>query len=451
MPSDVRHYLLLQGPHGPFYTQLTHALQQRGHSVVRVIFNSGDWASSSAMDSIGYRGGEAGFGRWVEALIRRKGFTDLLVYGDCRSYHQQALIAARHLKCRTWVMEEGYIRPFWVTVEPFGVNGNSLLPQRFKQWLATYPTDSINLKAPESPRPVGRGMRGLVFWCHVYYMMRTIGHVTYPRYRSHRPVPYLIEAAAWLKKLAKLVSGRTKRADAVADALLTSKKPFFLVPMQLDADAQVRHHSPFNSMCEFLDGVMASFADNAPGDATLVIKSHPLDSEVRNYECYAKRMSARLGLSERMIFLHGGAIPDLVKRAKGVITVNSTVGLQSVHHGCPTKVMGRSIYSHSGMTDPARLDDFWTAPTAPDLGMYRLFRYFVLTDCQLNGNFYSIRGRAMLVETVAKRLEAEQDIERAGESVPPVTPIYSALKAGAKSGKAARTRTSGNRTATSGR
>ncbi len=411
MSSDSRHYLLLQGPHGPFYTQLTQALQHRGHSVVRVIFNSGDWAGSSALGSIGYRGAEKGFGAWVEALIQGKGITDVLVYGDCRSYHQQALTVARQLKCRTWVMEEGYIRPYWITVEPFGVNGNSLLPQRFKQWLAEHPTDYIDFKAPEHPRQVGRGMRGLVFWCHIYYIMRTVGHVAYPRYRSHRPVPYLVEAATWLKKLAKLALGRTKRADAVAEQLVTDNTPFFLVPMQLDADAQVRHHSPFNSMCEFLDVVMHSFVEHAPSDTTLVIKSHPLDSEVRNYERYTNRMSARLGISDRVVFLHGGAIPELVKVARGVITVNSTVGLQSIHHGCPTKVLGSSIYNHSNMTDPGKLEGFWKSPKAPDLHMYRLFRYFVLVDCQLNGNFYSIRGRAMLVEAVAGRLEAEQNVE----------------------------------------
>ena len=436
MSSEPRHYLLLQGPHGPFYTQLTHALQSRGHSVVRVIFNSGDWAGSSAFGSISYRGGVSDFGHWIETLINQSGITDVLLYGDCRFYHKRAIRAARRYQCRTWVMEEGYIRPFWVTLEPFGVNGHSLLPKRFKHWLATYPTTRIDLKAPESPRNVGRGMRGLVFWCHIYYIMRTLGHVAYPRYRSHRPVAYLLEAGTWLKKLAKLAIGRTRRADAAAEKLIAEGTPFFLVPMQLDADAQVHHHSPFNSMCEFLNVIMDSFADYAPSDATLVIKSHPLDSEVRNYERYAKKEAARLGIANRMVFLHGGAIPDLVKVARGVVTVNSTVGLQSVHHHCPTKVLGRSIYDHSGMTDPAKLEHFWNTPQKPDYVMYRLFRYFVLLTCQLNGNFYSIRGRAMLVEAVAERLEAEQDVdefERTRLADPQVTQISDALKVAIRS------------------
>ena len=403
-----RCFLLLQGPHGPFMSELSHELKRRGVRVLRVVFNSGDWWGGASFEAISYRGDADHFGDWIEQLMEKEQVTDLLLYGDCRYYHRQAIEHCRKQSRYVWVLEEGYIRPFWVTLEAQGVNGNSQLPKQFEQWLNYQQITPAELKAAEEHKPVGRGMRGLVIWCHVYYIMRTLGTLFYPRYRSHRPTSYLLESFTWLKKLAKIALGRTRRAEAVADKLAQGNTPFFLVPLQLDADAQVHCHSQYSNMEEFLQDIMRSFKKHAEPDTKLVIKSHPLDSEVRNYERYARFMAGQLGIGERVIFLHGGNLPALLKVAQGTVTVNSTVGLQSIHHGCPTKAMGNAIYDRKGLTAQCSLNDFWSWRSKPDQYRYRLFRYFLLTQCQLNGNFYSGRGRRLLIPQLATRLLSQR-------------------------------------------
>ena len=54
--------------------------------------------------------------------------TDILLFGDCRPYHVVRAPELRPLRgVRTYVLEEGYLRPHWMTLELDGVNGHSRL------------------------------------------------------------------------------------------------------------------------------------------------------------------------------------------------------------------------------------------------------------------------------------------------------------------------------------
>lgn len=411
---STRVFLFLQGPHGPFFQQLTGALNDAGHQVVRVALNAGDWSlSRQPAQCLHYRGRLAKFQAWITGVIADCGVTDVLLYGDCRAYHQQVIALKHDFNLRIWVLEEGYLRPNWITLERDGVNAHSDLAQRFRAWLAHTDTRHLDLQAFEHSKPVGRTLRGLVFWCHIYYLKRFFGTLLYPCYRSHRPVSYLRETLAWLRKLTVRRLGRLRRSEQAVHSLLESPEPFYLIPLQLDADAQVIHHSNYANMGQFLDEVLVSFAQHAPKNSRLAIKVHPLDSEVVNYRRVLTQLAKRLGISSRVIFLETGAIPILLQHAAGVVTVNSTVGLQSIHHRCPTKVMGRAIYNQPELTAQCALDAFWQRLPKPKHRFYQSLRYFLLKDCQINGSFYSIRGRKVLIpELVERLLDAETRPER---------------------------------------
>ncbi|KAK0357684.1 hypothetical protein LTR94_038459, partial [Friedmanniomyces endolithicus] len=72
-------------------------------------------------------------------------------------------------------------------------------------------------------------------------------------------------------------------------------EPYFLFPLQLDSDAQIRLHSPFAGIAEALNLIIASFARHAPADTRLVIKEHPLDNGVRDWEQTARDLAERYG------------------------------------------------------------------------------------------------------------------------------------------------------------
>jgi len=383
---------------------LSRSLTSEGHRVLRVYLNWGDSTTCRTSTRLKYRGKPENFQQWAAEQIEQQGVTDVLLYGDCRYYHQQVMALKERYNLKIWVLEEGYLRPSWVTLEQNGVNANSDIPKRFRTWLSQKPLKDFVPDCYEHPAPVGRGLRGLVFWCIVYYLRRFVGTPFYPHYRTHRPVSYLREGVAWLRKLAAQQLGRKRRSDELFRRLLAEQTPFFLIPLQLDADAQIRFHSPYKNIRAFIEEVMCSFAQHAPAGTMLVVKSHPLDSEVIDYRKVVANHARQLGIANRVLFLESGDIPKLLRHALGLVTVNSTVGLQSIHHGCPTKVMGRAIYDHSNMTAQCSLDAFWQQLPKPDTQQYKLFRCFLLEDCQINGNFYTIRGRKLLIPEITRRL-----------------------------------------------
>jgi capsular polysaccharide export protein len=75
---------------------------------------------------------------------------------------------------------------------------------------------------------------------------------------------------------------------------------------------------------------------------------------------------------------------------RGVVVVNSTVGLSALHHGAPTKVCGNALYDIPGLTFQGTLDQFWSdAPGAkPDRQLYVRFRDHLISKTQINGSFY---------------------------------------------------------------
>ena len=134
--SDTRrNFLFLQGPASPFFGRLADRLRSLGHGVSRLNFCAGDRACWGARPGWSHRGGEQGLGERLESTYRQHGITDQVVFGDRRPVHQPAVGQGAACGVRTHVFEEGYFRPWWITLERDGVNAHSRLP-RDAAWFA---------------------------------------------------------------------------------------------------------------------------------------------------------------------------------------------------------------------------------------------------------------------------------------------------------------------------
>ena len=133
---------------------------------------------------------------------------------------------------------------------------------------------------------------------------------------------------------------------------------------------------------------MASFASHADAKHSLVFKHHPLDRGHRNYRIFIDNLAKQHGLMGRVFYGCDMHLPTLIKHSIGMVTVNSTTGLQSIYHKKPTKLMGRAIYNIPKLTDQQSLDKFWQYPTPPDGNFYLYFRAYLIQETQLNGSFY---------------------------------------------------------------
>ncbi|MEJ7927156.1 capsular biosynthesis protein [Sphingobium sp. AN641] len=395
--AQLRRFLFLQGPHGPYFAMLAAALEQQGHVASRINLNGGDkidWPGQAT----DYRGSFRAWPLFFDDYIVGNGITDLILYGDCRPYHASAHGMARLRGIRVHVLEEGYIRPDFLTLEEEGVNGNSRLPLDPQWYLAQVPRRQEQ-PAPDQPVPstFRRRARNTMRNGIAAALMRPY----FPFYTTHRTNSFAIESLGWACKL--LMRKDARRQSAIQWDQLQSRR-YFTLPLQLNSDYQIRVHSPFGDMCAALRFVMKSFAHHAPPDVSLVVKRHPLDPGLVAWGRLTRRLAAQYGVKDRVFYLADWDIAQVVQQSQGVVTVNSTVGTLALNSGRPVMVLGHAVYKVPGIVHDGTLDGFWSAPRSPDMVLYSAFRRVLIDRCLIRGGLLSEEGLAMLVDNAVERL-----------------------------------------------
>jgi len=400
MPLSV---LFLQGPASPFFRELSWAMRRRGHRTLRVNFCGGDLVYGDRRTlHKNYKGQVEQLPDWYRHTLDSESPTDIVLFGDCRPVHAPIHDIARERQVRVHVFEEGYVRPNWITLETGGVNGRS--------GLSRDPAFLLSSGGAVPPAPpstaTGYNLRERARHDICYRIANGAYAWRFGTYRSHRPYNGITEYAALASRFARK-SFFERRADHLTSQFVESGKPYFLFPLQLNTDSQITHHSLFGSMLNAIEVVLASFARHAQPDHLLVVKNHPLDTGIARYEQVIEQLARKYGVASRLRFLNGGHLPTLLAHAKGVVVVNSTVGLSALHHGRPLIALGNAIYGMPGLTWQGSIDTFWLGATEPDMHLYQLFLNYVLYKTQINGDFYTKSGIRMAIPAVIDRLEAQ--------------------------------------------
>ncbi len=394
-----RTFLFLQGPPGPLFYRLGMALAEKGLSVHRINLSGGDqrdWPSGATE----FRGRFSDWPAFLDGYLRRHAITDLILFGDCRPFHVSAHGIAALRGVRIHVMEEGYLRPDWMTLELDGVNARSTL-SRDKDWFVR---EASKLPAeptlPHITASFGRRARDS-YW---HYHRVVTGRFHFPHYRSHRQGSIIKEGLGWLWKFL-WEDSRRRSAEKVLE--LVQGQPMFLLPLQLSGDYQIRTHSSFPDMQSAAAYTIASFAANAPADVHLLLKAHPLDCSFFNWSAFVRRHARRHGLENRLHFIDGGDLDSLARDARGLVCVNSTSATLALANGTPVCTIGEAIYDMPGLTHQRHLDQFWSDPTPPEPGVYEAFRRVLVDRCLVRGGLASESAVSELIGSILRRLEAD--------------------------------------------
>ncbi|MEM7490457.1 MAG: capsule biosynthesis protein CapA, partial [Pseudomonadota bacterium] len=246
-----RRFLFLQGPHGPFFHRLGALLRAAGAEVWRVGFNPGDrifWFDRASY--IPFRDAPEAWPDACAELMAEKGITDLVLYGDTRPVHAQAVEAARAHGITVHVFEEGYLRPWWVSYERGGSNANSSLMTRDVPEMQAA-LEALDLDLPDAPAHWG-DMRHHVFYGMLYHLFVLALPGRYRAYRPHRDITVLREFRLYLRRLVTMPFTALERRLATR-RIVRSGVPYHLCLMQLEHDSSFRAHSHYGSMTDFLD------------------------------------------------------------------------------------------------------------------------------------------------------------------------------------------------------
>ncbi|MEM9145619.1 MAG: capsular biosynthesis protein [Pseudomonadota bacterium] len=394
-----RTILMLQGPPCGFWRALGQGLSEAGYRVIHVGFHLGDLLIWRQRGQRLYRGRLADWPAWLERLVREEGVNDILYYADRLPYHVAALGVARRLGVRAWAIENGYLRPDWLTMEPEGMGAQSHIPRD---------AEGIRRMAAGAMRPDMTPLYSHSFPEEAtaevsYHLAMALGRVGFLRYVSDKHYPPLLDYFSWLRRMA--FGGRARRqAETIDAAVAETRWPFFLLALQLQSDYQIRASSPFDCLSEMLEAVVRSFAERAAAGVRLVIKLHPMDNGWENWPKQSQRLAERFGVADRVHSIDGGNLDAMLERARGVITVNSTVGLLALRRACPVIALGDAIYDVPGLTHQGGLDQFWGEPAWPDPALCNDLVAVLASAFQVRGSFYDPAGRRAAIAEITRRL-----------------------------------------------
>ncbi|MEO0861472.1 MAG: capsular biosynthesis protein [Pseudomonadota bacterium] len=403
----TRRFLFLQGPHGPFFHRLGALLRAAGCEVWRVGFNRGDeafWFDRGSF--VPYHGTAQDWPKACATLLDDKEITDLVIYGDTRAVHAEAVAIAKDRNIDIHVFEEGYLRPWWISYERGGSNGHSRLMDKSVPEMQAALAE-LDLDLPDAPAHWG-DMRHHVFYGMLYHWFVLSRPGKYRNYRPHRDITVLKEFRLYLRRLITMPFTALERRIATRK-IVRGGFPYHLCLMQLEHDASFRSHSPFDSMPEFLELVIEGFAKAAPSHHHLVLKAHPLEDGRAPIKSTIRKMVAKYDLKGRVHYLRGGKLAGLMNEARSAITVNSTAAQQALWRGLPVLALGRSVYSKPEFVSEQSVEDFFRDPVRPDSRAYRDYRHYLLETSQVAGGFYSARGRRQLLRQVVDMMLAEDD------------------------------------------
>ncbi|WP_216839748.1 capsule biosynthesis protein [Falsiroseomonas tokyonensis] len=409
-----RRFLFLQGPISPVFAEVAAGLAQLGHEVHRINLSLGDrlfWQQQPGLrKAVDFRDRESAWPEFIGSYLDQHGITDILLLGEQRDYHRAAIAASHQRGIAVAVTDFGYFRPDWVTLERDGMGGDSHFPRdpaAIRALAAGLPPADLNERYRDD-------FRLQAMW-DVAYHLANLAPWPFPHYRSHQlhhPVTtYFGIARRLLRRRAEYAEGERALAR-IGDA------PFWLFAMQMETDFSVRAYSPYPDLDTPIAEVLDSFARMAPAAAHLLVKVHPLDPCVKRWPRRVAAMAARAGVSGRVHVAHHGALDAMLQRARGLITINSTVGLRALALGRPAKALGQAVWNVPGLAHQGPLDRFWAEAMLPDLELRDAFLAALQGTTQLRGVFYGREGRVAAVQAIVQALHADKVGPRLPEAAP---------------------------------
>jgi capsular polysaccharide export protein len=398
--TGPRTVLLLQGPPTRFWSGLGARFRANGHRVLHVGFSLADRLNWRGPGATWYRGPLADWGDWLAAFCAREGVTDLLYYADRLPYHRTALSVARARGMRAWSIENGYLRPDWLTLEPEAMGAFS----RFSRDGAVIRALAAQAEPPDMTPRYRHGFAREAVAEVAYNLTMSLGRPLFPHYASDRPYMPALDYLSWLRRWA--FGRRAVRTARVADAACRRRDwPWVLCALQLQSDYQIRCSSRYGSLAQMIDEVLISFARKAPADLRLIFKLHPLDNGWCDFPRLIRQRARALGVEARILAADGGDLDTMLSGARGVVTVNSTVGLHALQRGTPLIALGDAVYDLPGLTHQGGLDAFWTAPEPVDAGLAADFVTALAATIQVRGSFHNPAGQQVAAGEIVRRVE----------------------------------------------
>ncbi|MEM8649917.1 MAG: hypothetical protein AAGF54_05245 [Pseudomonadota bacterium] len=394
--------LLLQGPIGPFFKELQRELESQGSFTKRVIFNIADRFYSGSKNVEFFNLKPLLWESWLNNYIDAYNFDVIVLFGCEREQHIVARKVANERDIKVLSLEEGYIRPGFITAELGGNNRFSPMNHFF---------ESYNSDAPvlSERRPIGGGgVANMAWYAFIYFTLRAAGRTFNSKEMRHKNRPVIKEAFFWIRNFIRKFTRSNRNNDAVNRIIENHAHDYFFVPLQVTDDMQLLNGGRGWSNLSLIESTLSSFAKNASSEKVIVFKVHPLERGHFDYEKIVSSLARKHGCEDRAFVVDDGDIGILIRESTAVMTINSSCGFLAIRNGKPLAVLGEAIYRNEAIAHCVEneddIDGFWKShkPARGDISSN--FINQIRAKALLSGDFYRPEGRKVACKLIANKV-----------------------------------------------
>lgn len=391
-----RKVLIVQGDWEAGMSLLALDLREAGHEVGKVFFCAPDIIYKfKGIRTHLFRKPLADFDAWLRQLVRTGGYDTFFLYNHYRPYNQVAWNLAEELDLGCFVFELGLIRPNCVTVFS---RKNLPLMTLAAEWgkLLTGGPHPKPVETPPELCQVSTPAK-LVAFCTNFFLSRVTSPL-FPNFVDQREMKLWSHFKHGLIYLWRFIE---RSRDSEYDSLFAGEMAgnYYAVPLQVHSDTQITMCSNFKSIEQFIKRVVKSFEKYAPADTKLVFKVHPMDRGYKDYLDLIAGLDHRLG-GGRILYVDRVHLPTLLSHSRGVVNINSSVGISGLVHQVPVITLGTAVYNLDDLTYQNGLDAFWTEAKRPDGQRVKQFVNLLLLTSQGRGTLsqrcFSVAGRCKI-------------------------------------------------------
>jgi len=396
--------LLLQGPVGPFHDELRAVLAARGHSCLSVTFSPADRIYSRESEScrtLSYAGGKASWPDALELLLDRFPIRIVVLFGNRRPAHKAAARLAQARGATILSLEEGYIRPGFVTAEIFGNNAESPLA-------GTIPPNPPDPLPAAIATPVSNFLP-MARFAGLHYVTRNLLATPREREMFHRRYRLVHEAVSWAVAAASCATrlrGERRKAERI---IRRHAGRYCFVALQVPTDSNLLGPAGGWTSRRLIRVLCTHLPSHPDPDFRLVVKLHPMARDRWSIRNFVRRAARENGVADRVDILEFGPTERLADAAASMATINSSSGLFALKHGTPLLALGKSFYTAPDLVRTASSEEeigrFLRTPgqvrPMPEI------EHWIRQRALLPGDFYAADGRRIAVEALLRRIEHE--------------------------------------------
>lgn len=395
-PRRGRRILIVQGDWEAGMSLLALDLKDEGHHVGKVFFCAPDVIYQfRGIQTHMFRAPIDEFDVWLRDLVKAEGYDTFFLYNHYRPYNQIAWNLAAEFQLGCYVFELGLIRPNCVMVFSREQLPISTIPRAWKALLA----GGAPPKQAETPPELCQVSTPakLVSFCANFLFSR-ITSPLFPNFVDQRDMNLWKHLKHGIIHLWRFIErGRDCEYDPLFAGEFSGK--YYAVPLQVHSDTQILRCSDYQSIEQFIKQVVASFELHAPPETKLVFKVHPMDRGYKDYSDLIAGLDHRLG-GGRILYVDRVHLPTLLEHSRGVVNINSSVGISGLVHKVPVIALGVAVYDLPELTFHGALDDFWTQAEKPKAHRVKQFINLLLETNQGRGTLsqrcFDVPGRCRI-------------------------------------------------------